>query len=725
MKIIQELQRVQQEQGYLSDDRLHEVANRLAVPLYQVENVARFFPHFRSEMPPKVDLHICNTMTCALRGSRKMLAWAQAECDRQIGLQSEGQKQLAISGVPCLGQCDQAPAALLYVNDQSHTDGHEPQLYSRLDEKEIQNLIESCANNSVPEQIRREIIVNSNEDQWQIDPYRDHPIEKRYKAVTQFFEDLEKRRKELEAVPEERDRLQKEVVSHRDAIDEERNKIKSLEAALQNASTLEKSRLREAILLRRENLIAKEATHKDGRRKLSKVNCRLRHAEMVRDALRNAGNRKPSLQEIATVLTRRAVFVALRAAGLLGMGGAGARAYKKWNDVRLAQGEQKYVVCNADESEPGTFKDRELLLRFPHLLVEAMVLAGLVVGAENGYIYVRHEFEPQIKALQEEISVASGRRICGSNILGHGDVFELEVVTSPGGYICGEQTALIEVLEDKRSEPRNRPPELQTNGLWDMPTLLHNVETLSWVPAILLKQLNRNTSEPVFTDWKMAGRSFSEQGVSPFRGRRFFSISGDVKRPGVYEVSIGSTLGELILHHAGGILEDREIKALALSGPSGGFLPRYLRRAALGKRFVSSLSSTSDTFDLLEMPLDIQTARNMNSREVNLMLGAGIVIYADGADMVSQAVVCSEFYRDESCGKCVPCRLGSKQMADWAAILQERRFDRQQCQVVHDQVVQVGEVMQLSSICGLGMVAAAPLRSLLEFFPKDVENHLS
>ncbi len=680
MKIIKELQRVQQEHGYLSDERLHEVADRLAVPLYKIEDVARFFPHFRSEPPPQVELHICNTMTCALRGSRDLLAWAQSECGKRIAPGSNGKQpaKLTISGVPCLGQCDHAPAALLYDHDSSHSAEHEPPIYAQIKKEDISKLIEECANGRSPQGPAHEPTINTNMDQWKIDPYQNESAKERYRAIKQFFKDVETRRVELETSPDERDRAQKEIEPHWAAMQEDRGQIESRNAEVPTDSTIDHPRLLQTV------------------------------------------RSEPSVKEIAMLLAGNAVIAALQEAGLLGMGGAGGRAYKKWNDVRNARGKRKYIVCNADESEPGTFKDRELLLRFPYLLIESMVLAGLVVGAERGYIYVRHEFEPQIHALRREIAEAVAKRACGDNILGSGSHFHLEVVTSPGGYICGEQTALIEVLEDKRSEPRNRPPELQTNGLWDMPTLLHNVETLSWVPAILLNLPDEITADPDSPDRNTAGRWYAEQGKAPSQGRRFFSISGDVKQPGVYEVAIGTTLGELIGYHAGGMLEDREVKALALSGPSAGFLPRFLPCDALPEDFVKTLPAGSDTFDLLEMTLDIKTSRIMK-----VMLGAGIVVYAEGADLVSQAVACSEFYRDESCGKCVPCRLGSKQMADWAKILHQRRFDSEECTVVHDQVKQLGEVMQLTSICGLGAVAAAPLQTLLDYFPNDVKQYLS
>src|SRR5205085_9015705 len=182
----------------------------------------------------------------------------------------------------------------------------------------------------------------------------------------------------------------------------------------------------------------------------------------------------------------RIIQTALKNAVLLGMGGAGGQAFKKWCEVREAAGERKYVVCNADESEPGTFKDRELLLRTPYLVVEGVLLAGIVLGAKQGYIYIRHEYEECIAAVREEIAWAETQGLAGEDILGSGVDMTVEAFVSPGGYICGEQTALIGAIEDKRAEPRNRPPELHTNGLWDMPTLVNNVETLAWAPSVVL-----------------------------------------------------------------------------------------------------------------------------------------------------------------------------------------------------------------------------------------------
>ena len=404
-----------------------------------------------------------------------------------------------------------------------------------------------------------------------------------------------------------------------------------------------------------------------------------------------------------------AVIAALEKAGLLGMGGAGGRAYLKWGDVMRAQGTtgEKFIVCNADESEPGTFKDREILLAAPHLTIEGMIVAALVVGATRGWIYIRHEYPEQIAKCREEIERAVRAGACGKNIFGSSRSFELDVFPSPGGYICGEQTALIEAMEDKRAEPRNRPPELMTNGLHDQPTLLSNVETFAWAPAIL----------------RDGGQWFASQGVKAgpltvgssetMTGKRLFSISGDLNRPGVYEVPTGITLGELIDKHCLGMKGGKSIAAVALSGPSGGLLPGKIPVSALNRRFVeANVPKGVQEINIRDLPLDISV-----SRAVGYMLGAGIVVYGEGCNVLSEAVANSRFYRNESCGKCVPCRIGSHKITEMGERLLAGDVDESELQTLEPVVLQLSGVMQATSICGLGQVASNPLQTFLKFFP--------
>ena len=420
------------------------------------------------------------------------------------------------------------------------------------------------------------------------------------------------------------------------------------------------------------------------------------------------------------------VINALRTAGLQGMGGAGAPASEKWNETRNAPGDVKYVVCNADESEPGTFKDRDILLASPHLVIEGMIIAGLVTGAKRGFIYIRHEYFEQIRRLKNAIDEAVEFGACGQNIFGSGREFRLEVFVSPGGYVCGEQTALIEALEGKRSEPRNRPPELQTNGLYNQPTILNNVETFAWVPAILLYEpaTIRAASEPAAQSGEKIDTSgvwYKNAGRNRMKGKRFFSISGDLNRPGAYEVPCGITLGELIDDFAGGMKDGCALQAVALSGPSGGFLPAWLPKGSIRspKKTDKDGKETEEwkypnlvgeRIDVRHLPLDLNAGR-----DIGFMLGAGLVVYGEHADMLDQAIACSRFYQRESCGKCVPCRLGSRKMVDIAESLLNAKPTNDPTEL-ENTVKVLSRIMETTSICGLGQVASNPLKSYLRFF---------
>ncbi len=391
----------------------------------------------------------------------------------------------------------------------------------------------------------------------------------------------------------------------------------------------------------------------------------------------------------------------LKISTLRGMGGARFPTHIKWAAVRKHDTETKYVVCNADECEPGTFKDRELLRRTPYLLVEGMVLAGLVSGATKGYIYVRHEYHDEIEAVEEAIREAEARGFCGTNIAGTGLNFELEVFVSPGGYICGEESALLEAMEDRRAEPRNKPPFPTDIGLYDKPTIINNVETLMWAPVIYLK----------------GGEWYRDQGVNGCQGLWFCSISGDVNEPGVYEVPFGLSVRDLIFRNAGGMSGGQRLKAIAPSGPSGGFFPAKILRENLPNGFAEErMSPDQNTFDILDLPLDPNIVRSMDG-----MLGAAFVAFGDRTDLVDVALNLTEFFRNESCGKCVPCRLGSQKLVDMIKSLKAGRLNQDELDLAEE----LGQTMIFTSICGLGQVAPNPLLKLKQHFPDEWKQLLS
>jgi NADH:ubiquinone oxidoreductase subunit F (NADH-binding)/NADH:ubiquinone oxidoreductase subunit E len=434
-------------------------------------------------------------------------------------------------------------------------------------------------------------------------------------------------------------------------------------------------------------------------------------SRLYQAAAQFAGKLKAAGGEEDRHAARRSFIAELESANLRGMGGAGTPAAQKWRDVLEARGDEKSIVCNADESEPATFKDRELLLRTPDLIIEGMVLAALLVRAKHGYIYIRHEYHDQIHAVNEALAAARDRGVLGPNMLGTGLSFDMEVFISPGGYVCGEQGALIEAIEEHRAEPRNRPPQLETNGLFDKPTLLSNVETFAWVPAIAL-----HGGKWYADSGRKGGPWYAAKGKAGAAGLRFFSICGDVQRPGVYEVEIGSTLGELI-DLAGGVRDGLPLKAVAPSGPSGGFIPAVLSKSDVGARFERNFPVGRDTLDIRELPLDIDEFRSLN-----LMLGAGLTVYAEvhGINMFDHALNASRFFRNESCGKCVPCRIGSQKL-----VLLGERIARGQGKaedLARDKALvnELLEILELTSICGLGMSAAKPLATALQSFSSDI-----
>ena len=419
----------------------------------------------------------------------------------------------------------------------------------------------------------------------------------------------------------------------------------------------------------------------------------------------------------------------LRDADLRGLGGAGIPAVQKWRDVRDAvrearqreEDDRAFIVVNGDESEPGTFKDRELLLRTPHLIVEAVILAGLITDATQGFIYIRHEYAEQIEACRAEIRRAEQLGFCGENAMLIGRSFPISVFISPGGYICGEQSALIEAMSDRRGEPRNLPPKLETNGLEDLPTIVSNVETFAWVPFICLN----------------SGKVYAEQGVNGWKGRRYFSVSGDVKRPGVYEVPMGLTLRELIYgdKYCQGIAGDKKLKGFAPSGPSGGFLPaklttsRGLPRDCVNNKSWQALATrrgfdpASSELDILDLELELNLFRALSPTQA---LGAGLVVYAQDRDMAEQAVNSVEFFRNESCGKCVPCRLGSQKLASLGSHLLNGQIQASRWKdEVLPLIKEMGKAIELASICGLGRSVPVPLMTAAAFFEEDVAKHLS
>jgi len=376
-----------------------------------------------------------------------------------------------------------------------------------------------------------------------------------------------------------------------------------------------------------------------------------------------------------------AALAELKASELRGMGGAGFPTSMKWDLVRKQPGPEKYVVCNADESEPGTIKDRFILTHLPHLVIEGMILAGFISGAKKGILYIRHEYHLQEEILGEEVRRCYRAGLLGKKILGTDLEFDLEVFVSPGGYICGEESALIEAIEGKRAEPRNKPPFPVTNGVWQKPTVLNNVETFANAPQILARGV----------EW------FKAQGQGGSRGLKFVGVSGHVANPGIFEVPMGLPMREVIFKYAGGIRGGRQLKAFAPSGPSSGYLPA----------------------SMVDVRVDFKALADAGS-----MLGSGAIVVCDDTTcMLDMALNAVRFYRNESCGKCVPCRVGSQKMVDLLARWTQGGLPEPHYRADLALLDELSQAMSLASICGLGQIVPAPIQSVLKHFRAEVDAH--
>ncbi len=366
------------------------------------------------------------------------------------------------------------------------------------------------------------------------------------------------------------------------------------------------------------------------------------------------------------------VVAELVASQLVGRGGAAFPAGRKWEAVARAAEKTRYVICNADESEPGTFKDRVLLEEDPFAIVEAMTIAGFACGAEEGFVYLRGEY-PQAEArLRRALAAARAAGLLGEDVAGAGFRFDIEIRRGAGAYICGEETALFNSIEGKRGEPRSKPPFPVEVGVFGKPTLVNNVETLANVPWILLE----------------GGESFRATGTDQSTGTKLFCLSGEVERPGLYEVPFGTTLGEL-LTLAGGVSGGRDLLAVLLGGAAGSFVGA----------------------DRLSLALTFE-----GTRAAGTTLGSGVVlVYGAGADLGDALVRIAEFFRHESCGQCVPCRVGTVRQLELLERLRQRAplGDRAQEMALFAELAQA---MRDASICGLGQTASSAVASALALF---------
>ena len=384
-----------------------------------------------------------------------------------------------------------------------------------------------------------------------------------------------------------------------------------------------------------------------------------------------------ALEKVLTEMKPDEVINIIKESGIRGRGGAGFPTGKKWELTKAYEDKQKYVVCNADEGDPGAFMDRSILEGDPHSVLEAMAIAGYTIGANKGFIYVRAEYPIAVQRLKIAISQARDYGILGKNIFGTDFSFDIEIRLGAGAFVCGEETALLESIEGKRGQPRLKPPYPAEHGLWGKPTLINNVETYANIAQIILK----------------GSKWYSSIGTENSKGTKVFALGGNVNNIGLVEVPMGTTLREIVYDIGGGIPNGREFKAAQTGGPSGGCIPK----------------------EHLDTPIDYESLKEIGS----MMGSGGLIVMDDTKCMVSLAKFYLEFTVSESCGKCTPCRIGTKRMLE----ILEKLCNGEGSESDIYKLEKLATNIQKSSICGLGQSAPNPVISTLKYFRDEFKEH--
>jgi bidirectional [NiFe] hydrogenase diaphorase subunit len=405
-------------------------------------------------------------------------------------------------------------------------------------------------------------------------------------------------------------------------------------------------------------------------------NCGVIDPERIEDYIAAGGYR--ALLQVLTEMTQQQVITEVTTSGLRGRGGAGYPTGLKWSTVFKAVGTQKYVICNADEGDPGAFMDRSVLEGDPHRVLEGMMIAAFAVGASEGYIYVRAEYPLAIKRLKAAIRQAERLGLLGSNICGTRFNFKIELRLGAGAFVCGEETALIASIEGKRGTPRPRPPYPAMEGLLGQPTLINNVETYANIAPIILN----------------GGEWYAQIGTEKSKGTKVFALTGTINNTGVVEVPMGITLREIVFEIGGGIPEGRKFKAVQTGGPSGGCLPE----------------------DCLDMPVDYESLAKAGS----IMGSGGMIVMDESSCMVDVAKYFMDFCMTESCGKCIPCRAGTYQMHRILKAVTDMTATDQDLAMLEE----LCDLLKHTSLCGLGQSAPNPVVSTMRAFAHEYREHI-
>ncbi|KYO68014.1 NADH-quinone oxidoreductase subunit NuoF [Thermovenabulum gondwanense] len=413
-----------------------------------------------------------------------------------------------------------------------------------------------------------------------------------------------------------------------------------------------------------------------GQKRIALRNCGIINPESIDEYIESGGYK--ALEKVLKDMSPERVIEEMKISGLRGRGGAGFPTWFKWNAARQAPGSPKYVVCNADEGDPGAFMDRSILEGDPHSVIEGMAIAGYAIGAEQGYIYVRAEYPLAIKRLQIALKQAKEKGFLGKNLFGTDFSFEIKIKAGAGAFVCGEETALIASLEGERGMPRLKPPFPAQKGYLGKPTNINNVETFANVPWIILN----------------GGSAFAKIGTEKSKGTKVFALAGKIKKGGLVEVPMGISLREVIFNIGGGIKGDRKIKAVQLGGPSGGCIPEAL----------------------LDTPVDYESIVKTGA----IMGSGGMIVMDETTCMVDMARYFLAFTQKESCGKCTHCRIGTKRMLEILERITSGNGKEGDIEKLEELALNVKE----GSLCGLGQTAPNPVLTTLKYFRDEYEAHI-
>ncbi|MBC7087649.1 MAG: NADH-quinone oxidoreductase subunit NuoF [Tissierellales bacterium] len=405
-------------------------------------------------------------------------------------------------------------------------------------------------------------------------------------------------------------------------------------------------------------------------------NCGVINPERIEEYIARGGYK--ALEKCLTQLSQDDIIEEIKVSGLRGRGGAGFPTWFKWNAAKIEKETPKYMVCNADEGDPGAFMDRSVLEGDPHRVLEGMIIGGYAIGAQEGIIYVRAEYPLAIKRLEIAIQQAKEKGYLGENILGTGFNFDIRIKAGAGAFVCGEETALIASLEGERGMPRIKPPFPAQKGYWGKPTNINNVETFANVPWII-----RN-----------GGKAFASFGTDKSKGTKVFALTGKIKKGGLVEVPMGIPIKDIIYDIGGGILNDKKFKAVQMGGPSGGCVPAFLE----------------------DVTVDYESLTKVGA----IMGSGGMVVMDETTCMVDMARFFLDFTRKESCGKCVQCRLGTKRMLEILERIVDGNGREGDIELLERLAVEVKD----GSLCGLGQTAPNPVLSTIRYFRDEYEAHI-